>query len=115
MQDGNVDAFQSQVGAVAIEAREVRERISGVVIAEADVAVSPSVAADARRRLAEPIAFEAAARDDVEYAIAAIAEVGRQAATRRFERRDVLRIESRPAGRQVAVRHGDAVDLPADA
>jgi hypothetical protein len=115
VKDGNVDALQAQIGAGTASAGKVRETLAAVVASEAGIGVGPMVTAVPERGLAETVILEAAARDDIEHAIAAVAVIRCEPAALCFECGDVLRIELRAARRQVAVRHRHAVDLPGDA
>src|SRR5207237_2557442 len=102
VQQRNVDAVEAAVGSVRREAGEVREALVRDVVADAEIPVRLVKVAGAGRDIGEAMSLEPAARHDVEDAVAAVAVVRRKTAAVDLERVDVLRIELRSDGREVA-------------
>ena len=103
---------QPEVAPIARHARVVREPLR--VTAEAELIVGLEVAARAQDDLRIVVTLEPGARNDVEHAVGAVAIFGLVAAAEHFEIIGVLGIElGADVGRDVRVRHRDAVHEPA--
>ena len=104
--------LQAEVAAVAAEAGIPGEFLA--VVAEADLVVGLVEVSGGKHKFAFAAAFEAGARQHVEHAVGAVAQVGAVAAAFHFERVDVFGVDLRAdvAG-DVGVGDLDAVNEPA--